>query len=239
MDALRCACTQSVIAGSSGRCAQCGLPVPQLGAIDAVQGWSLARAALRARRLGLGPPRVEATLVEREPGAATAFLRFEARGFGLLFTRQHVAARAEPRDGWRGWWERRVDAFRAWRFYVVLGHRSALLRIAARVEACSVTAFGVARFARYEFGFADGVTGWLAGAARARTPALASRAITLAPAVSPSSKRVTLFARPPRFGAVSPLSRALGAARPALLTVLVPSTVDGPLLRARDPQEPA
>jgi hypothetical protein len=50
---------------------------------------------------------------------------------------------------------------------------------------------------------------------------------------------VSLLLQPPRLGAVLPFSRALLASRPSLLTVLVPSTVDGPLLRARDPQESA
>lgn len=200
-----------------------------------MRGWSLSRAALRGRPAGLGPPRVEVTLLEGEPDAPTMLLRLSAQGFGWLVTRQHVA----PRAGVRGWWGRRVEAFRAWRVIGVFGRRTVLLRVAADLASCRVTAVGLARFAQHELVFADGVQGWIAGAARPRTPALAPRTLALAPTRAPSSKRVSLLLQPPRLGAVLPFSRALLASRPSLLTVLVPSTVDGPLLRARDPQESA
>jgi hypothetical protein len=223
----------------ASRCPRCGLEAPRAAATAAVRGWSLSRAALRGRPAGLGPPRVEVTLLEGEPDAPTMLLRLSAQGFGWLVTRQYVAPRAGVRRGVRGWWERRVDAFRAWRVIGVLGRRSVLLRVAARLASCRVTAVGLARFAQHELVFADGVQGWIAGAARPRTPALAPRTLALAPTRAPSSKRVSLLLQPPRLGAVPPFSRALLASRPSLLTVLVPSTVDGPLLRARDPQESA
>jgi hypothetical protein len=219
----------------ASRCPRCGLEAPRAAATAAVRGWSLSRAALRGRPAGLGPPRVEVTLLEGEPDAPTMLLRLSAQGFGWLVTRQHVA----PRAGVRGWWGRRVEAFRAWRVIGVFGRRTVLLRVAADLASCRVTAEGLARFAQHELVFADGVQGWIAGAARPRTPALAPRTLALAPTRAPSSKRVSLLLQPPRLGAVLPFSRALLASRPSLLTVLVPSTVDGPLLRARDPQESA